>query len=369
MQSLFAYNQSRDSNFNIGKQKIQDAFSKDLNSMEEQDLEVLKKDKEEALSLYAENYSNQGVDVIASEKDQVNSVVTSTITEYYSELAKDKKFFRNNMVAEAEKLEQTYVLILLLLVEFALLAESDKKIIGDNFVKNLLIKAIQSNKSVENVKLRHNLSWTDKLDKVRDWYREVLRNDETFKEYLQLKNPGFEEDKEALSNITKSSIFKSEMIAADMEEWDIYWSENKPIVRSMVLKTFKELTSDNVDEFELAEISYNWEEDKDFFMSLYDETLNLDSEFKELIGKKTENWDIDRLAAVDKIILEMGIAEMMTFPSIPVKVTINEYIELAKLYSTPKSKQFINGILDVISKELINQGTIRKSGRGLIDNK
>lgn len=369
MQSLFAYAQSRDSNFNIAKQKIQQAFARDLNTMEEQDPERLKTEKEEALVLFAEHYQSKGVEVTSSEIDKVNSVVTQTIGDYYNDLAKDKKYFKNNMVTEAEKLEERYVLILLLLEEFARLVEMDKKIDGNNFVKNLLIKAIGFNKSIENVKLRNNLSWTDKLDQVRDWYSSVLRKDEVYHDYLKVSNPGFEEDKAIINYIAKSVIFKSEIISEDMEEWDIYWSENKPIVRSMVLKTFKDLTLESVDNFELAEISYNWEEDKDFFVQLYDETLNLASEFTELISQKTENWDIDRLAMTDRIILEMGIAEMMTFPSIPVKVTINEYIELAKLYSTPKSKQFINGILDAISKELTNNGTIRKSGRGLIDNK
>ena len=369
MQSLFAYVQSRDSNFNIAKQKIHDAFAKDLNSMEEQNPERLKSEKEEAIMLFNENYKLKGALVTSSEVEKVNSIVTKTIEDYYQDLAKDQKLFRNNMVIEAEKVELRYVMMLMLFEEFAQVAETDKKYNASNFVKNLLIKSIKYNKSVENVKLRYNLSWTDRLDKVRDWYREVLRNDEVYNNYLNLAAPGFDDDKEIITYIAKSIIFKSEIISADMEEWDIYWSENKPIIRSMVLKTFKELSVDNVEDFELAEISYNWEEDKDFFVLLFNETLNLADEFKELISLKTKNWDIDRLAVIDKIILEMGIAEMMNFPSIPVKVTINEYIELAKSYSTPKSKQFINGILDVISKELINNGSIRKSGRGLIDNK
>ena len=95
----------------------------------------------------------------------------------------------------------------------------------------------------------------------------------------------------------------------------------------------------------------------------------MEEKYESLIAEKTKNWDIERIAATDKIIMEMAIAEMINFPSIPVKVTINEYIEVAKRYSTPKSKVFINGILDVIAGELENTGVIRKSGRGLIDNK
>ncbi|MES1226075.1 MAG: transcription antitermination factor NusB, partial [Bacteroidota bacterium] len=102
---------------------------------------------------------------------------------------------------------------------------------------------------------------------------------------------------------------------------------------------------------------------------LYKRASSLDKEHKELIATNTRNWEVERLPLTDRIILEMAIAELLSFPSIPVKVTINEYIELAKNYSTPKSRQFINGILDVISKELKEAGAVKKSGRGLIDNK
>jgi N utilization substance protein B len=102
---------------------------------------------------------------------------------------------------------------------------------------------------------------------------------------------------------------------------------------------------------------------------LYDKTIAGDIELEQIVTDKVRNWDIERVAVLDRVILKLAISEMIHFPSIPVKVTINEYIELSKLYSTPKSKQFINGILDSASAELIKSGRVRKSGRGLIDNK
>jgi len=117
------------------------------------------------------------------------------------------------------------------------------------------------------------------------------------------------------------------------------------------------------------ELSSNWEEDREFFTELFDSSLANDKSLEDVIHKKLQNWDMERLAMVDRILLKMAISEMIHFSSIPVKVTINEYIELSKLYSTPKSKQFINGILDTTSAELVESGVIKKSGRGLIDNK
>jgi N utilization substance protein B len=113
----------------------------------------------------------------------------------------------------------------------------------------------------------------------------------------------------------------------------------------------------------------NWDDDKEFIEKLYLRGSELEAKYKTLISNNTRNWEVDRLPLTDRIILEMAIAELIIFPNIPVKVSINEYIELAKNYSTPKSRQFINGILDVIAKELKTSGDVKKSGRGLIDNK
>ena len=153
-------------------------------------------------------------------------------------------------------------------------------------------------------------------------------------------------------------------------EKDLNWTENKAIVRSLAAKVLKNATSSEVpiDEI-LPEIAINWEEDKEFFENIFNFTIENAMESKALIAEKTKNWDIERLAFTDKVIISMALAEMIHFPSIPVKVTINEYIDISKTYSTPKSKQFVNGLLDVLSKELMDQGKIRKSGRGLLDNK
>ena len=168
----------------------------------------------------------------------------------------------------------------------------------------------------------------------------------------------------------KKLIFKSELIQSFMEEADLNWEEDRTIVKSVLLKTVKSIQPDqDPKNLEISGISYNWEEDNRFFKDLFKTTANSDKEFEKMISAKAKNWEIERIASLDKIILKMAISELINFPSIPVKVTINEYIEISKLYSTPKSRHFINGILDVLAKELKEQGVIKKSGRGLIDNK
>jgi N utilization substance protein B len=182
------------------------------------------------------------------------------------------------------------------------------------------------------------------------------------------KDSGYADDKELILHIVKDIIFKDEAVLAVFEEKDIKWQENKAIVKSMVLKTLKSIEPKDT-EIKLLAISANWDEDRIFYEDLYKKTVDREEEYEDFVSQKIENWDIERLAAIDRIILVLAISEMVHFPSIPVKVSINEYIELSKQYSTPKSKQFINGILDKLAEDLTRKGMIRKSGRGLIDNK
>ena len=368
MQSLFAFEQSKVSNYNIAKDRIAEAFTPDLNSMEVQDKELSRTQKKEAIALF-EQYYKQSQKVKASAEEKINKVVNESIAKYYDDLKKDQQQIQKRMVNEAESLIDHYVRILMLLPEFANIAATDNKYPTDNFVNNVLINAIKFNKSLENIILRHQLNWTQLHDELREWYGDAIRNTDEYQDYLKIVAPSFDQDKAIVAFIVKIIIFKSEVVMAYMEEKDFYWFENKAIVKSMVLKTIKSIEANKREEFELAQLSYNWSEDREFLIKIYKKTLSLEEKYKDMIASKTINWDIDRLASVDRIVLQMAVAEMLNFTSIPLKVTINEYIELAKNYSTPKSKYFINGILDGISKKLDDKGQIRKSGRGLIDNK
>ena len=135
----------------------------------------------------------------------------------------------------------------------------------------------------------------------------------------------------------------------------------------MVVKTIKSIQDG--EDLQLAELTKNGEEDFKFLERLFMDVINQNEFLEEVIQSKTMNWDVDRIALTDRVILKLALVEMMNSPSIPIKVTINEAIEISKMYSTPKSKQFVNGVLDVLSNELTSSGKIRKSGRGLIDNK
>ncbi|TPG63112.1 transcription antitermination factor NusB [Hymenobacter nivis] len=178
----------------------------------------------------------------------------------------------------------------------------------------------------------------------------------------------YEADLEFLRFLYKEFIFKGEELPRQLEIDDLNWEENRPIVRNLVLKTLKMLPYAATDKQELMNLSANWTDDREFAETLFKQTLVDDAKFEGLIGGSVQNWDVDRVALLDKIILKMALCEMQLFRGIPVKVTINEYIEISKLYSTPKSKQFVNGVLDKLAQDLAASGDIRKSGRGLLDN-
>ena len=372
MQSIFAFEQCKEANYHLALEQIAAAFLPDLNSMEKQDKALLKAQGEEASQLFKKYYKQQGARVTEGSVDKINEEVNKAIKEYYQRLAKDSKYLKREMLKDAEFIYARFSWLLYWLEALVELAQNLKpKKEGptyDNLINNKVIQKIIAHNKLSALYKKSGLTWDGREEEILVWFKEVIVKDEQVLEYLNLANPSFANDKEALLHIYKTLVFKNEIINSFMEREDLYWSENRAILRSMVVKTIKAVVEEE-DDFALAELSYNWEEDKQFFEMIFDTTVSEADKYEAIIAAKTKNWDIDRISDTDKILLQMAIQEMINFPNIPVKVTINEYIEVSKKYSTPKSKQFINGVLDVIAVDLQKEGVIKKSGRGLIDNK
>lgn len=364
MQTLFAYQQAKISNFNIALEKIGEIFGPNLNTIEIQDPIKLKSQKEEASKLFRENYKNLNGNFTASD-DEVNKVTKDVIKEYHQHLKKDFIYTRNLMLEQVDEIPKTYYAILYLFLKLSDFEIQDKHK-ENSLVKNLLILKIKEDNHLQSLILKLQISWDSYLDQVNIWYKAIKKSSK-YQEYSSKEEHGFDEDKDLLTFIVREVIFKDEVSKDFWEEYDINWAENKAIVKSMVAKSIKETKEEG--ELVITEISYNWEEDKTFFDLLFTISVEEESKFEEEIVRKLKNWDIERIAITDRAIILMAMTEFTNFPSIPIKVTINEYIEISKKYSTPKSKQFVNGILDVLSKDLETKGLIKKSGRGLIDNK
>ena len=368
MQSLFALQQCKDANYELCFEQINEAFMPDLNSMEVQDKTLLAAQKKEAGQLFEKAFAAGETSVSHADKT-INKVVNECFKFYIATSKKDTDFFRKNLVSEVEKLYAHYISVLSIVPAFSIVAAADKKVSHRNFVNNAWIKALTESPVLRKEALKLGKTWEDKNDRIKGWFRDVIRQDNEYLNYLDKKEPSTDDQRKFIGHLFRKVVLGKTVINEYFEEEVLRWAEDKDIVKGLVEKTVKTYDPTTSVPLVLHTLSLNWEDDKDFIERLYDKAANLDSKFKELVASNTRNWEVDRLPLTDRMILEMGIAELLTFPNIPVKVTMNEYIELAKNYSTPKSRQFINGILDVIAKELKDSGEIKKSGRGLIDNK
>jgi N utilization substance protein B len=336
--------------------------------MEVQDKKALAKQKKDALKVFEKAFAN-GEKSVEHEDAAIQKAVNDALVFYKKSEKRDFDFFRKGLVLESEKIYDHYISVLTLAVSLAEAAEADKKINHSNFLKNTWIKALSKSDELKKESLKHGIHWSKNFDQVRQWLKDVVKQDSEYMNYLDKKSPSIDDQKKLMNHLFRKIILGKTSINDFFEEEVLYWAEDHDIVKGMVEKTIKSFDPEDNKSIHLHVLSLNWEDDRDFIERLFTEGSNLSSQHKELISKNTRNWEVERLALTDRIILEMAIAELITFPNIPVKVTMNEYIELAKNYSTPKSRQFINGILDVISKELKATGNMKKSGRGLIDNK
>ena len=297
----------------------------------------------------------------------VEKVVKEEILQYRERLKKDHQFLLTGLIRDLENVKVLYRQVLGLVISMAAVAKTDRKDTFTHFTENKWVKALQENDDL----VKENAAvggWSTKMDQVRTWFREVIRPDKSFQDFIEQKSPDEEVQLDIIKHIFRKLILTPGPIHDYFEEQDIRWTEDRDIVKSLVDKTVKSLTNGS-SSLRLQELSLDWEDDVEFIHQMFNTATQLNKRFKDLIAANTKNWEVDRLPLTDRVILEMAISELITFPHIPVKVSINEYIELAKLYSTPKSKAFVNGILDVIARELKSSGDIRKSGRGLIDNK
>ncbi|MBL7969007.1 MAG: transcription antitermination factor NusB [Prolixibacteraceae bacterium] len=232
------------------------------------------------------------------------------------------------------------------------------------FVNNLLIHQLKNNISLNKYLEASKLSWIDQEELIRKLYFEMVDQD-FYKEYMATANCSYSDDRNMVEDIFKYVILENEEVESLLEDQSIYWNDDMDFVVSMILKTFKKF-KEYSDERQALLPMYKDDEDRQFAKDLYRKVVLNHADNVVLIKQHTVNWDIERIAFIDNLILELALTEFLYFPSIPTKVTMNEYIELSKYYSTEKSRNFINGILDKALKDLKKANKILKAGRGLI---
>lgn len=367
MQSLFAYKQAEGANFQLALDLIADHFSPDLNSMEYQDKEKLEGLKKLGQNLFQEAFSRQEIEKFDA-PNEVLRMVEKAKEFYILKNRKDFQHYANRMVIEAERVYELYLQILLLFIELGNRANQDGNGEGKSkFIDNQVIKALSQEKTLEILCSRRSISMANEQVFVARLFREVIRSNDRYQEYVSKANHSLEEDFAILKYLLKNVILKHEIAWEFFEKQDLYWIDDIETLRAAVTHTFQALLEDG--SLKLAILDDEWDERKEFLQTLYQKSILETKDLEEILIPKLKNWEIERIAITDQILLKMAVVEMLNYPSIPVKVTINEIIEIAKDYSTPKSGQFVNGILDGVSKDLKESGKLRKSGRGMLDNK
>ncbi|MCT4672608.1 MAG: transcription antitermination factor NusB [Prolixibacteraceae bacterium] len=297
----------------------------------------------------------------------------------YAHLSNSDKSIQQSeqeLLYSVNKAYDLYHLLLALPVEIAKIAEErierakvkkmpSQEDLNPNmrFIENPLVGQLKGNKELSSYFEEHKLNWINHYELLKKLYQQFSEMD-FFKEYMNKETVSYNEHKKFIENFYSAVVVPSEELEEEMEELSIYWNDDYNFVCSMVIKTIKKFKESSSESHRLMNL-YKDEEDLQYTKDLLRKTLvNHESQQKELISY-TKNWDIERIAMIDNIIMEMALTEFTAFPSIPVKVTLNEYIDLAKYYSTKKSSTFVNGILDKILQDYQTTEKVKKAGRGL----
>jgi len=229
---------------------------------------------------------------------------------------------------------------------------------SQKFVYNRFALQLEENKMLIDFTETQKKTWDDEPEFLKKIYTQITES-QIYKDYMASDEDDYATDRELWRKLYRTLIQDNEDLDALLEEQSLYWNDDKEVVDTFVLKTIKRFDEKNRASQELLP-EYDSEEDKDYARKLFRSTIMNADEYQHYMTEASRNWDFSRLAYMDVVIMQIAIAEMMTFPSIPVSVTINEFVEIAKLYSTPRSGGYINGMLDAIARHLIDTGRLQK---------
>lgn len=231
--------------------------------------------------------------------------------------------------------------------------------VSTKFINNRFMLQLLQNKQLIDYREDHNQIWITEDDLVKSIYRSILQHP-AYTEYINKEGAGtYEEDRDLWRRIYKDIVCNNEEVEKALEDKSLYWNDDKHIIDTFVLKTIKRFNEDTPETAALLP-QYDSDEDHEFAANLIRYALEGKEQYRQLIGENLRNWDFSRVALMDLIIMQIALAEILSFPSIPVNVSINEYVNVAKVYSTPRSSAYVNGMLDGIVKKLQAEGTLVK---------
>ena len=297
---------------------------------------------------------------------------------YYQDEDRDPKRSRQALDHSTQKMQELYLMLLDMVGSMQALAierieAGYKKQLpapedlnpNTKFVTNKPLRVLANSENLRKACDVHGVGWANRQELLKAIFRALL-NHEEYSEYMASEERGFQMDRESLVRMFRKHMVNFDLFQDMLEEESIFWVDDLDLAASMAIKTIKTIKESD-EEVELLPLWRDDDDDKAFMEDLFTQTLALGEESEAHIKEGAQNWELERIATTDRILMKMALAEARTFESIPLKVTLNEYIELSKYYSTPKSHGFINGILDQLFTKLKESGKIKKVGRGLIE--
>ena len=289
--------------------------------------------------------------------------IVQIVYAYYQNGGKNLDTAEKELFFSLSKAYDLYNYLLLLMVEVTkqankklnaaknkLIPTKEELFPNTKFVENRFIAQLEVNKQLLDFAGNQKKTWENEADFVKSLCEQIMESD-IYKEYMASETSSYEEDREVWRKIYKKIIFNNAELDQVLEDQSLYWNDDKEIVDTFVLKTIKRFEEKNGAKQELLP-EFKDDEDQDFARRLFRRAILNSDYYRHLISENTKNWDLDRVAFMDVIIMQIALAEVLSFPNIPVSVSLNEYVEIAKLYSTPKSGGFINGTLDGIVNQL-----------------
>ena len=297
---------------------------------------------------------------------------------YYQDEDRDPKRSRQALDHSTQKMQELYLMLLDMVGSMQALAierieAGYKKQLpspedlnpNTKFVTNKPLRVLANSENLRKACDVHGVGWANRQELLKAIFRALLDHEE-YIEYMASEERGFQVDRESLVRMFRKHMVNFDLFQDMLEEESIFWVDDLDLAASMAIKTIKTIKEGD-EEVELLPLWRDDDDDKAFMEDLFTQTLALGEESEAHIKEGAQNWELERIATTDRILMKMALAEARTFESIPLKVTLNEYIELSKYYSTPKSHGFINGILDQLFTKLKESGKIKKVGRGLIE--
>ena len=298
--------------------------------------------------------------------------IVQIVYAFYQNGGKNLDTAEKELFFSLSKAYDMYNYLLLLMVEITkqaerkqsaakskLLPTAEELYPNTKFVDNRFIAQLEVNKQLLEFSETQKKTWENESEFVKSLCEKIMDTD-IYKEYMASETSSYEEDRELWRKLYKRMIFNNDELDQVLEDQSLYWNDDKEIVDTFVLKTIKRFDEQNGANQELLP-EFKDEEDQDFARRLFRRTILNADYYRHLISENTRNWDLDRVAFMDVIIMQIALAEILSFPNIPVSVSLNEYLEIAKLYSTPKSGSFINGTLDGIVNQLKKENKLTKN--------